>query len=344
MKVSNARADDFATSPDPKARAVLVYGADAGLVNERVASLIASVLEDPTDPFRLSRLPADDVLKDPARLSDEAAALSLVGGRRVVLVEDAGDTLAPLLEDWLEHALGDALVVIKAGELAQRSKLRKLFESAAEAAALACYRDEDAGLGRVIRAHLSDAGFEVSSDALGFLEAHLGGDRQVTRRELEKLMLYKTGHGTRVELDDAEACVGDSRLVTLDDLAFAVGAGDLAALERRLNRCYQEGQNPIAVVRAVTRHFQRLHLVAGLVDQGQPLGDALKRLRPPVFWKVAEPFKAQCRGWSQERLGRILGDLVGTEIACKETGQPSELLVARTLLSIAANAPRAARH
>ena len=46
-------------------------------------------------------------------------------------------------------------------------------------------------------------------------------------------------------------------------------------------------------MRAVSRHFQRLHLVVGLVESGLPLDDASKRLRPPLFWKAAPAFRAQ---------------------------------------------------
>ena len=76
---------------------------------------------------------------------------------------------------------------------------------------------------------------EASPEALAYLAANLGGDRQLTRRELEKLVLYKGDAGGRVELADALACVGDSADLTLDDLAYAVGAvGAFWFLDRTL--------------------------------------------------------------------------------------------------------------
>ena len=56
---------------------------------------------------------------DPARLADEAAALSMLGGRRVVRVRNAGNGLGKLFEAFLESPIGDALVVVEAGDLAK---------------------------------------------------------------------------------------------------------------------------------------------------------------------------------------------------------------------------------
>jgi DNA polymerase-3 subunit delta len=172
------------------------------------------------------------------------------------------------------------------------------------AAAVACYRDEGRGLQSLINQMLAQDDLTVAPDALAYLSAHLGGDRQVTRRELEKLCLYMAGPegGARVELDDVLASIGDSAELTLDDVAYAVAEGDFAGLDRALQRSFREGSNPVAALRAVARHFLRLHQVARQVVQGTSLEDAVKRLRPPIFWKLSARFKRQAGTWSARRL------------------------------------------
>ena len=60
---------------------------------------------------------------DPARLADEAAAISMMGGRRVVRVRGATNNLTDLLEGFLDDPPGDALVVVEAGDIAKFSSL-----------------------------------------------------------------------------------------------------------------------------------------------------------------------------------------------------------------------------
>jgi DNA polymerase-3 subunit delta len=102
MKISPDRADAFAARPDPKARAVLVYGPDEGLVRERVQTLMKTVVEDLNDPFRVADLAQSAVKSDPALLADEAAAMALTGGRRVVRLRDADDGVTKAFKALLD--------------------------------------------------------------------------------------------------------------------------------------------------------------------------------------------------------------------------------------------------
>ena len=339
MKLAARQADLFVQNPDPDVRAVLLYGPDAGLRRERSAALLAKVVPDPNDPFAVSEISAAQLKDDPARLADEAAALTFGGGRRFVRVRDAGDKQTPVMKDFLAASPGEAFVVVEAHDLPARSTLRKLFEADKRAVALACYHDDARGLESVVRGFFAEAGVGIAREAVAFLAGQLGGDRELTRRELEKILLFKGSGGGEVTLADAEACTGDSALLSLDDVALATGAGNLAALERALARTFQEGNAPVTVLRAAGRHFQRLHFVAGSAGGGGGVEDAMRRLRPPVFWKSAAAFKAQAGAWRPDGLARAMDRLMEAEAACKRSGAPAELLCARALLEIAANAP-----
>lgn len=339
MKIKPAQAEAFAAKPDPGAKAVLVFGPDRGLVRERVGKLIRSVVPDPEDPFRVAELTGDQAKADPAAVADEAAAMAFGGGRRVVVVRGCTDDALPALDNWLNAAQGDALVVAEAGDLEARSKLRQRFEKADAAAALACYRDDQKDLSGLIRDHLKGRGLEVDRDALDYLAGQLGDDRAVTRSELDKLALYagaeSAGGGGRVRLADAQACVGDSAALSLEDVALAAGDGDLAGLERAFGRAIAEGANPVQPLRAAANHFKRLHQVAGAGDVEQ----AVQRLRPPVFWKIKPRVVAQARAWRPAEIGRALEALLEAEARCKTTGVPAETISARALMGIAARSP-----
>src|SRR6185437_13779323 len=141
MIIKSHEADRYTGNPPKDLRIALVYGPDAGLVQERAEKLLKSVVPDLTDPFNVSDLSEAVLLNDPARLADEAAAISMMGGRRVVRVRGASNDLADLFESFLDDPPGDALVVVEAGDLNKGTGLRKLFEADKAAAAIACYAD-----------------------------------------------------------------------------------------------------------------------------------------------------------------------------------------------------------
>ncbi|MGO1119524.1 DNA polymerase III subunit delta [Rhodovibrionaceae bacterium A322] len=340
MEVKSAQADGFVKAPPPETRAILLYGPDSGLIKERADAACFSVLGGDKDPFRYSELTLQDLQADKARLNDEAAALSFSGGQRVVRLRDVGNAQSSILADFLDRLPGEALVVVEAGDLQKRSALVKLFDGAGTAGVvIACYRDEARDVQRVIGETLQEAGLTASPDAQAFLVSHLGGDRQLTRRELEKLVLYMGDDALQVELADAQICVGDSAALSLDDLSVAVASGDAIEADRTLQRALQEGANPVAIIRAVSRHFQRLHLVSGQLANGKDLDGSLRSLRPPVFWKQKERFTAQVRAWKPHLLARALKALTEAEKDCKRTGMPDVTLTSDLIMRISRASP-----
>jgi DNA polymerase III subunit delta len=335
VKITGARIEAFLRNPDPKSVAVLVFGPDRGLVRERGATIARAVVDDPADPFRVVELSGGSLKSDPARLGDEAAAVPFGGGRKLIRISEVGDDLTQVFSAFLELARNDgAFVLVQAAELSGRSKLRKLFEGAKNAGAIACYADDARNLRGVIAETLKGHGLTATRDAMAFLAENLGSDREVTRAELDKLALYKGDPG-EISLDDAIACVGDSGATSLDAVVFATGEGDARGLESALRRVWGEGASPVSVLRVVTRHFQRLHFVAAQMAGGRTLDQSVSSLRPPVIFLRAGSFKNQARAWTPDRLARAMELLLGAEIDCKSTGIPSEAVCSRALLRIA---------
>jgi DNA polymerase-3 subunit delta len=346
MKLSGGRIDAFLKRPDASVGAVLIYGPNAGLVSER-AEALAQKIADPKDPFQVSELAGAALQKDPQRLADEAAAMSLTGARRLVRVRGAGDGQTQLFRALLEDGPPAAFLLVEAGDLGPRSSLRGLFEGQPQAGALPCYADEGQGLEALIAATLSGAQLILDGDARDYLLAYLGEDRILIRNELEKLIVYlgadaaggalPAGRGP-VTLEEVAACIGDSAQLSLEEIAFAVGEGDGKALERSLARAFREGIGPVPVLRAAARHLARLHLVTGEIAAGRDEKAAIDGLKPRVFFKAAPAFRRQLRRWDPARLAGAIELLTRAEIECKTTGLPAQAVCGHALMRIAGGA------
>lgn len=358
MKVKPHEAEAYARRPPADIMAVLVYGPDRGLAREMVESLVRSVAGSLDDPFAVVELTGKEAADDRARLADELHSPSLMGGRRAIRVRDAGDAVAASLENALSGPPGDNLIVLEAGDLPPRSTLRGLCEKAKNAAAMPCYLPDADGARSIIHAALRQAGLEADAEALAELAQRLAGDRGLLRRELDKLIAFvgppgaaapanATGNtnananaNAKVDLAAVRACIGDVAEQTMDDLTMAVGDGDAARVDYLVDRLAAEGVAVTPILRAVQRHFLRLHLAAGRMAAGDSPEKAMAALRPPVFFKQQPSVRAQLRRWSLPRLGEALDRLQDTEAATRQTGAPADLLTARCLLQIASLAKR----
>ncbi len=337
MKLATTQVAGFLRDPGA-CRVVLLYGDDAGMIRDRAEMLVRAVAGSLDDPFLVAELTRDEI----GALPDEAASLPLTGGRRVVRVRDATDAATDSVRAILKGR-APALVVLEAPGIATRSRLRTALEEAPDGAAIGCYPEEGRALEATIRGTLTDAGVRVDPDALSWLTAQLGADRASTRSELEKLALY-VGPNGRVDLDSAMACVGDLAGLSLDDALFAATTGDVATADRALELAMAEGAVPVQVLRAGLGHIQKLHRARlAMEEQGLTAADAMKTLRPPIFYRRTGAFTRSLSLWPLPALTAALAGLAEAERGCKRTGWPDEALCRNTVLALARRAAVVAR-
>lgn len=338
MKLSFRDIEPFVKNPNKAARVILIYGPDNGLMKERSQTIGKTIVADLNDPFNVATLSTDILNEDPARLSDEAGAISMMGGDRLIRIENATDKLVGLIKDYLENPSDTALVILEAGELSPRSALRKLCETAKNAAALPCYVEDERDLARLIRESFQKEHIGIDSDALNWLTANISGDRAKVRSELEKIITYKGPHKTEtktpVSLADVQACCGQAGAVALDDLIYATAGNNTAAALKTYHQLLEEGVSFIVILRSLQNHFMRLHMIKARVENGDSADMAMKSLTPPIFFKQQNAFKTQVNRWSLGGLSKVLQKLMDLEVQCKQTGAPVETLCAQAVLGI----------
>ena len=335
MKILAKNIDSFVKKPAAEALAILVYGPDEGLIRERLDILTRGVVADIHDPFNVVEFSADALTENPSRLIDEVQSISMLGGRRVVRVRDAGDKIKEIAKDVLAALRdGDNLVLLEAGELSPRSTLRELFEKAENAAALPCYVEDERDIGKIINESLRAAGYTFSAEAVTYMAGNVIGDRAIARSEVEKLITYMGPEKKNISLDDVVACVGNSAALSLDDLAKHVASGQFGPADRILDHIIYEGIPAVTVLRNLQNYFMRLHITKSRIQKGESTEAAMMKLRPAVFFKVKSAFESQLSGWSLSQMEQALALLSSVEAKCKQTANDPHTLCSRAILSL----------
>lgn len=334
MKLSFRDIEPFIKNPNPAARVILVYGPDSGLMKERAKTMGLSIVDDINDPFNAVTLNSDILGDDPARLSDEANAMSMMGGNRLIRVESASDKLTTYIKAYLEAPNNNALIILEASELGPRSSLRKLCESAKNAAAIPCYVEDERDISRLIRETIQGANLNIDPDAVGWLATNISGNRQKARSELEKLITYKGSENSPISAQDAMDICGESGAAALDEFVYAVAGNQSEKALRLLAQLTEEGVVFMVTLRSLQNHFRKLHMVKAAQEQGEAIEMAMKKLSPPIFFKQQNAFKAQANRFSMNGLSQILDRLNTLESQCKQTGAPVDTLCAQTILGI----------
>jgi DNA polymerase III subunit delta len=322
----------FVKRPDLEAGVLLVYGPDTGLVREVAQRLVRHYGGSDAGSMNLVTLDGGEVDSEPGRLLVEAKTSSLFGDKRVVRVRGAGKGAVMAVTELLDDP-ADAAVILEAGNLTPRDPLRALVEGKKTGRALPCYPDTDDTLVKLINDWLAEAGIKADQDVAPTLRDTLGNDREVTRRELEKLAFYAADSKTLSREDVLMLCA-DNAALAIDEILDSVGTGHAERLDGALDRALAAALNLQQLVTMAIGHFSMLRRWRGEVDAGRPVRDVLDSARPKPHFSRRSSLEQQVRLWSDSALAAALERLQLASGDSRKRYSLQETVVRRALLAI----------
>jgi DNA polymerase III subunit delta len=339
--INSAAADGFIQRLPKEIRFYLVHGQDEGLAHERVKAIIRNLLDSDPDPLRLVRLDGDAVARDPGALADEAYAVSMFGGARVIWIDAQGRDLMPALEPLFTRPPTDCVIVVKAGQLRKGTGLRTAFETSTIRASIECYSDDANALEALIDAEAQAAGLSIAHDARAALVALTGADRQTTRGEIAKLMLYARGK-TSITAEDVEAIISDAAPSNLDQVVDQALLGDLQSVETSLTRFFDEGGEADHLMMRLVARLILLHRLRLEMDQGRPFDAACQALYVKLPMSARRALARQAERWTSESIAQRLPAVRLASARVRGDSRLAEVLATRALWTLASRS-RAAR-
>lgn len=333
MKAKRADIERAVTAPGTF-RLYLLHGADVSGSSALLARLSVS-LGAGTERISLS----PSMLKgNPALLVDEAAAFSLFGEKRLIVVEGGGEELVEAVTGLLSAASDGDPVVIVAASLKKTSKLLALVEAAPNAVAFASYVPEGREADQMVVELGRAAGLDVAPDLARRLASASGSDRAILRLEIDKFALYLDAspeRPARLEPDVMDALSAGAEEGDLSRIVDAVLDGDPARLDRELKQLGGGGTEAVGLLRALIRRLLLLARHRDELERGGSVDSVMASAGRSLFFKDKPAVTRQLGRWSAERLAVALGHALDAERAVKAPASVGSDAVDATLFRIA---------
>jgi DNA polymerase-3 subunit delta len=302
VKSNKASIGRLVDQPDPKVRFYLFLGPDEAQSRALATRLLASI---GAQKFELA---AGSLKTSPALLSDEAAALSLFGEKRLIWIEPAGNEIVEALDGLLSADNVESSAVGIAGALTKASPLLKLAESSPRALAFTAFAPEGEEAVRIIVDLGRRVGLKIGPPVAARLAETCGNDQAIASRELEKLALFvgASPHSPK-ELDHeaidavgAESNQGD--FLRLADLALV---GDIAEVADLVSRLTGTGSEAIPAIRTLQRRLLFLAPARARIERGERLDGVMASFGKALFWKDKAKVEAMLKRWSAREIATI---------------------------------------
>ena len=335
MKASKSTIGRSVDQPATNIRFYLFHGPD-----EAQSRALASRLLEAFDATKFL-LTSGAIKSDPALLVDEAGAMSLFGGKRLLWVEPATKDIEAAIAALLEAPPGESPVVAIAGALPKTSALLKLAESSPKAIAYAAYAPEGEDAERMVIEIGRRFGLKISPPVAARLAGNAGNDQAIVTQELQKLALYidASPHSPKEleqsAIDEVGADNAEGDFLKLADLALS---GDIQQLGDELARLPAGGSEAIPVVRSLQRRLLMLAPARARIERGERLDAVMASLGRSLFWKDKAKVQQMLAKWSAEALATLVERAGKLERSLIFTAAPDREELGEELLAIARKA------
>lgn len=288
-------------------------------------------------------LSGSELKRDPARLADEAAAISLFGGARHIVVDISGDEALAAIEALMEAPVAGNPVVLLAGNLGKGSRLLKLADAAPDAIVVQCCPLDGSNADRLVIELAKAEGLDVRSDVARRIADAAAGNRAIIAAELAKLALFLDAAPGRTKAVDHDALdeVGAAGEGDLDRLIDSVLGGDPVTLRAEIGRLAEQGVVGITLARAVMRRTLLLARLRAAVEGGKSAAAAVEALGRAIFYKQKNAIALQLGRWRPDAIAKAIERLTAAQRLTMAPDGPGTSAIDDELFAICRQAARA---
>ena len=296
--------------PRPDLRLYLFHGTDEPGATDLARRLIAAMPA-------AERIDLDGAMlkREPGRLADEAASLSLFGEARLIRIAPIGEESVEAVTLLLgAERTGSPVVAVAPGAKAT-GKLLTLANGDPAALTIACYPPSAADLDKAVQTLLTDAGLRPAPGLARRLAEAGAGDRAVIAREVEKLALFLDAAPDRprdASMEAFDAIGADNGEAALSGAGDALVDAKPGALGVALAQLDAGGASPIPWLRGVQRRLVALGDMRAAIDRGEPSAAVMKRHR--VHFSQTARTEHDLRRWSPARIAAALARVRAAEV------------------------------
>ena len=312
---------------------LLFYGPNEGLIRYDILKIAEAFKQKKeADEITINGKVIDE---DHNIIDEEIRSFSFFNEKKIIHLENIKDKHLQFFENT-DFKSNEVLVIIKSENLNKNSKIRSFFEKHKKYAAIPCYEDDVRSTMNLVSQFQLDNKIKFDIDINNYLIQNLSSDRLISKNELEKILLVISHQKDKqIKLEDIQAVLNDSSSNSLNIINEHVMYGKINQVSKNLYRIFDEGTNAVAIIRSLLNYLVRIHKTQIELKKTGNFDEAIKQLRPPIFWKDKDNFRNHCSKWPTKDILLHIERLLEAEYRCKTQSSLNNEICEKYILSVA---------
>jgi len=302
----------------------LFYGQNRSLKNELIQCLVKK------DQAKIN-FEEIEILNKPELFYDEVFSKSFFDNSKLIIVNRSSDKIHKIIEDLLEKNVSDIKIILDAGLLEKKSKLRKLFEKDQSLICVPFYEDNKATLLAIANNFFSKKNIKISFQNINLLVDKSKGDRKNLENELEKIDIFLTYKKT-INSEDLNKLINLRNPHGFDDLADQFLAKNKLQIFKMLNENMLSYEDNISIIRTLLYKSKRLKTILENLRFSRNIDEIISSYKPPIFWKDKDVVKQQIKKNSLNQIKVLIKKINDLELLLKKNSTLPEKLLSNFIL------------
>ena len=304
--------EDFEKKPENyrSFRFFLFYGPNYGKVCD-CANLTKSFKNVKQD-YEVINFFSDEIKKeDLSRIFIESSTPNIFGSKTFLCFHLNSEKISKEIISIISKETNkDLIVVLKCHQLGPRSPLRSFFEKNNYSISVACYEESESEKKTYINNFLQNEGVKVSESLINLLNNNLSNQRLEIKSELEKIIILHKTEPEKKFMHNTFSFISES--LNNDDtrFIFSIASKEKKGFVKNFNKFTDYGSDNIRLITYLLEHFFRLLVIKIKIYEGIDVSNAIKQLKPPIFFKNLPEFRQQLKMFSISELNFVIKKLL----------------------------------
>ncbi len=289
-------------------RFFLFYGPNYGKI-ESCVKVIKRKLNSLDDTLKFFNFFQDDFLNHSFTEIVDQNSQDDIFGNKASLIFSLSDlrVSSEIIKVITSKDLNIQNLIFKTGPIQKGLKIRKFFEDSPDCLIVPCYEDSLLEKKEVIIKVFKNENIEISPNHTDVLASLLSTERLSLTNELNKLVIYIKN--TKKNIINALSILIDNNSQDLNNLVHLLASKKRNDFWNEFLKVQQTFTDEIKFINIFSKYLEKILFVKEKILLGSTPFNAMKSLRPPIFFKQEKVFLSQLNLWNLRNLGKIIKEL-----------------------------------
>ena len=295
----------------------LFYGKNEGLKKEIIKEKFREFYTD-----NIYNYDENEILQNEQKIFNDTFSRSFFENEKLIIISRTTDKIKNLIEEMLEKKIEDIIIILNAGILEKKSKIRSLFEKNKKTICVAFYEDNNQTLSGIINKFFKDNKILISQQLINLIVQRSRGDRQNVNNELEKIKNF-IGDKNKISANDLLKLTNLAENYSVSELVDNCLAKNKKKTINILNENNYSLEDCILIIRTFLMKSKKLLKLLKVLKNDKNIDNVISSFKPPIFWKEKEVIKQQIKNWSYDNAKNLIFKISEIELLIKTNSNNS---------------------